>query len=241
MGLKQKDISNKLLRSLSPTAFNIIEDHLAHIDLPLHYKIAEPNQFSKNFVFPNTGVASVIGILSEIWQELGMFGSEGAGSISQIMSHNRSVNLITMQVQGEGSCIDLDVMRLAFDKNSEIRELMLAYMDSAFIQISYTAASNVQCTSIDRLSRWLLMIQDRVCADYFDITTNYVAAMLGLGQLSVRISMKELVEEGLISYQDKRVTILNRDRLLKKVSLYYGGAEREYNNIMQARIHRYTP
>jgi len=62
--------------------------------------------------------------------------------------------------------------------------------------------------------------------------------MLGVARVSVTLALRDLEEEGLISTSRKIVKIDNRAGLLAKVTQYYGGAEREYIDIMNARMHK---
>jgi len=189
-------------------------------------------------VFPNIGVASVIGTMTEIWQELGLFGIEGMGPTSAILSQAHSSTLVVMQVAGEGCCIDVDRLRELFNADAEIRELLLAYTEAFVVQLSHTAVANVQCNASDRLARWLLMIQDRMSSNHMTLTHDYVAAMLGVARVSVTLALRDLEAEGHVSTGRKVVKIENRAGLLAKVAHYYGGPEQEYAKIMAARTHK---
>ena len=57
------------------------------------------------------------------------------------------------------------------------------------------------------------MTADRVCADQFQLTQEFLASMLGVRRPSVTVAAGLLQHAGLISYRRGIVTILDRERL----------------------------
>lgn len=234
--MKQKSISNKLIQMLSPAAFAKVAVDLQPIQLPLGIKLVEPKRICPQVVFPNTGVASVIATMSQVRQEVGLFGFEGMSPTSAILSQAYSSNLVVMQVAGEGCCIDAGRLRELFNTDAEIRELLLAYAESFTVQLSHTSVANVQCNVSDRLARWLMMMQDRMSGDQLSLTHEEIAMTLGVMRVSVTLALRDLEVEGFISTGHRNIKIDDRAGLLTKVGHFYGGPEREYAHIMAARI-----
>jgi CRP-like cAMP-binding protein len=61
-----------------------------------------------------------------------------------------------------------------------------------------------------RCCRWMLMTHDRVGADQFRLSHEFLAMMLGSTRPTVTIVARSLQEAGLIRYTHARVTILDR-------------------------------
>jgi len=83
-------------------------------------------------------------------------------------------------------------------------------LQALFAQISQAAACNRLHSNEERLSRWLLMSHDRVRADTFPITHEFLGQMLGSRRATVTLSAGLLQAAGLIRYHRGQVTILDR-------------------------------
>jgi hypothetical protein len=65
----------------------------------------------------------------------------------------------------------------------------------------------------ERCARWLLMTHDRVRADEFSLSHEFLAMMLGSSRPTVSVVAGTLQGAGLIRYTHGRITIANRDGL----------------------------
>ena len=83
------------------------------------------------------------------------------------------------------------------------------------VQLAQNVACNRIHTTEERAARWLLMTQDRVGADRFPLTQEFLARMLGVRRPTVSLTARVLQWAGLISYTRGQITILDRDRLLE--------------------------
>ena len=63
------------------------------------------------------------------------------------------------------------------------------------------------------MCRWLLITHDRVAADEFPLTHEFLGQMLGVRRPSVSVVAGILQKAGLISYHRGRITVLNREGL----------------------------
>jgi CRP-like cAMP-binding protein len=69
-------------------------------------------------------------------------------------------------------------LRAELEGNAPLRVLLLRYNEAVLAQVMQTAACNGRHTLEQRLSRWLLMCQDRVEADELPLTQELLATML---------------------------------------------------------------
>jgi hypothetical protein len=91
-----------------------------------------------------------------------------------------------------------------------------------FGQISQGVACNRVPSNQERLSCWLLMSQDRVGRDEFDLTHEFLAQILGSWPSAVILSAGILEAAGLIRYRRGRVTIRDRVGLQVESCKRYG-------------------
>jgi CRP-like cAMP-binding protein len=81
------------------------------------------------------------------------------------------------------------------------------------MQVAQTAACNRLHDIRQRLSRWLLMTQDRVDSESLPITHDFLATMLGTDRPSVSLAAGVLQKKKLIEYTRGAVKIVNRKQL----------------------------
>ena len=93
----------------------------------------------------------------------------------------------------------------------------LAKTPSAFelqgMQVAQTAACNRLHGIQERLSRWLLMTQDRVDSGVLPITHDFIATMMGTDRSTVSLAASVMQKEGIIEYVRGAVKIVNRRKL----------------------------
>ncbi|ESZ31975.1 cyclic nucleotide-binding protein [Mesorhizobium sp. L2C066B000] len=109
---------------------------------------------------------------------------------------------------------------------------MLRYVHYFHLQASFTALSNARMNIVDRLSRWLVMCDDRVDGNSFAITHEFLSVMLGVRRPGVTIALQTLEGQGLIRSMRGEVVILDRARLIALADGSYGRAEAEYARLV---------
>jgi len=82
-----------------------------------------------------------------------------------------------------------------------------------------------------RCCRWLLLTHDRVRADVFPLTQEFLAQMLGVRRASVADVARMLQRDGLIQYRRGMLTILDRAALEKASCECYGLVQREFSRL----------
>jgi CRP-like cAMP-binding protein len=124
------------------------------------------------------------------------------------------------------------------ERNGPFSDLVTDYLQALFGQISQAAACNRLHSNEERLSRWLLMSQDRIRTDEFAITHEYLAQMLGSRRATVSRSAGILQAARLITYHRGRVTIVDRAALEATACECYGRIERELDGVVQRAVRR---
>ena len=89
-------------------------------------------------------------------------------------------------------------------------------------QVAQTAACNRLHDIKQRLSRWLLMTQDRVDSESLPITHDFLATMLGTDRPTVSLAAGILQKEKIIEYTRGTVKIVNRKKLEDSACECYG-------------------
>jgi CRP-like cAMP-binding protein len=163
--------------------------------------------------FPTDGVISLVTPLHDgAVVEVATIGNEGIVGVPLAPLSSFAVRAIA-QVAGHGYRLDTAVFLEWFERSRAFQRLVDRYTQALFGQIAQTAACNRLHSSEERLSRWLLMSQDRVESDHFMITQEFLGQMLGARRSTVSVSAGILQRSGLIKYTRGHVTIVDREGL----------------------------
>jgi CRP-like cAMP-binding protein len=99
--------------------------------------------------------------------------------------------------------------RTEFERNPPLQDALYRYTYALMAQISQTAACNRFHEAEARLARWLLMTRDRVKADAFPLTHEFLAHMLGVRREGVTEAASALKHQKLIAYSRGNIEILD--------------------------------
>jgi CRP-like cAMP-binding protein len=97
--------------------------------------------------------------------------------------------------------------------------------------ISQSSACNRAHAADERCARWLLMTHDRVSADLFPLTHEFLGQMLGVRRASVSVVAGILQKAGLILYARGVVNVLDRPGLERQSCECYEVVRREIDRL----------
>ena len=106
-----------------------------------------------------------------------------------------------------------DAFRRAIDERPDFRRRCLFFAQYYLDQVSQSVACNRLHTLEERCARWLLMTDDRVAADHFELTHEFIATMLGVRRAGVTVALGTLQRLEMIRSSRGRITVLDRARL----------------------------
>ncbi len=188
----------RLLRELTP------------VTLRMKTVLFEPGQQISSVHFPLDGVISLVTALEDgAIVEVATVGNEGIVGVPLVAGGTLAVRAIS-QVPGRTLSMDAASFVGEAERAGPFRRLVQNYLQALFAQISQAAACNRLHSNEERLSRWLLMSHDRVGAETFPITHEFLGQMLGSRRATVTLSAGLLQAAGLIRYHRGQVTILDR-------------------------------
>jgi CRP-like cAMP-binding protein len=142
-----------------------------------------------------------------------MVGNEGM--VGMPMALGIGVSTVRALVQGSGTAARMTAARFRteFKNNMPLQRALFRYNHLLMAQISQTAACNRFHEAEPRLARWLLMTSDRLHADEFLLTHEFLAHMLGVRREGVTNAASALHRKKLIEYRRGNIKILDRKRL----------------------------
>lgn len=223
--------ANSILSSLSAADFDLLQPHLARVDLPLRKFLESPNKPIDHVYFIQRGFASVVAGGRGRDIEVGLIGPEGMTGLAVIMGANRTPNATFIQSAGEGLRLAANSLRDAMEESATVRQMLLNYAHTFMVQTSQTALTNGRSKIEERLARWLLMAHDRVRKDELRLTHEFLAIMLGVRRAGVTETLSRLEDKGLLRAARGQVAIRDRKGLEKIADGAYGVPEAEFRRL----------
>jgi CRP-like cAMP-binding protein len=209
-----REISNKLLLSLSAEAFDLARPHLEFIELPLRFELRRPEEPAQFAYFLNAGISSLI-IQTEQDEstEVGVAGREGMACASFAVGLRRSPLKEMMQLAGNGLRVSFTKLQELIEENVELHGVLVRYAVLQGMEIAQIAGCNRLHSGEQRLARWLLMVQDRGGVDAIPATQEFLSILLAVTRPNLSIIASGLQKKGAIKYARGSLRIVNRKKL----------------------------
>jgi CRP-like cAMP-binding protein len=219
-----------LLAALDRNDYDAILADSEKVSLKLRDILHEPGDPARYVYFPLSGVISMLTLLDDgSAVEIATVGNEGMTDFAAYLGMESPARWL-VQVPGVALRISAYRLRVLSDGCHSLVSVMHNYMLAMFILVSQTAACNRRHAVDERCARWLLMTHDRVEADDFPMTHEFLADMLGIRRPSVSIAMALLSRAGSISYRRGNVTILDRTELEKAACECYKVVSNQFDH-----------
>ena len=100
-----------------------------------------------------------------------------------------------------------------FDRGGVFHDTVLLFAHEMFLQLSQVTSCNRHHDVEKRLSRWLLMMRDRIPDDTLPLTQEFLSWMLGVRHQAVSQAATALQRTGAIKYARGKLAIVNRTKL----------------------------
>jgi len=218
-----KPVSNKVLLALPDNEYELMRPHLTYIDLPHHLSLHEPAQKIEFVYFPNRGMVSQVVVTKDgRTVEVGVVGNEGYVGAGLAAGLSRSSVREVIQIAGDGFRMTGSALERILRSAPQLQIILNRHTGLQGMQVAQTAACNRLHDIQQRLSRWLLMTQDRVDIGVLPITHDFIATMMGTDRSTVSMSASALQKKGIIEYMRGAVKIVNRRKLEQSACECYG-------------------
>ena len=119
------------------------------------------------------------------------------------------------QISGDSFRISTPDFQRLIDEREDFSRLLSRYSQYVFETVAQSAACNRMHVIEQRCARWLLMSEDRVGRNHFDLTQEFLAEMLGVRRPGVTVAMGALEKAGLVAHGRGRIAVVDRPGLEK--------------------------
>lgn len=124
-----------------------------------------------------------------------------------------SPHWVTSQVPGHAWRLAAESLRELATPQTEFFWLLLRYTHAVLVQAAQSTACNRLHPLRARAARWLATCRDRLGADEFPLTQEFLAGMLGVRRAGVTEALAPMKRAGLLEYRRGWIRILDPERL----------------------------
>jgi hypothetical protein len=206
---------NLLLGRLPSNERSKLSSALVPVRLAKNFPLFESRRANDFVYFPLDAVVSFAGDMGqggtvEVWS----VGREGIAGISSVFGAANPFRGV-VAVPGAALKAPADTVVRCFKDSAPFQQAALSYFHYLLIQISYLGICNNSHPLVQRLSRWLLIMQERAGTKDLKFTQELIASMLGTRRATISVAAAALQSAGLISYTPGSITIKSRSGLKK--------------------------
>ncbi|MGH7650725.1 MAG: Crp/Fnr family transcriptional regulator [Gemmatimonadaceae bacterium] len=205
---------NRILKLLPQTEMAAFLERSELVTVKSREILFEPGDRLKYVHFPEDSVISLVTVMADGDQVEAMtVGNDGFSGIPVFHGVETSPNRGIGQITGTARRVSVADFRLLAKECVALHRLLHLYSEFVYETVAQSAACNRLHVIEQRCARWLLMSQDRVGRDSFDLTQEFLAEMLGVRRPGVTVAMGILEKAGLIAHARGNITVINRSGL----------------------------
>lgn len=223
---------NRLLRLLTAPAFLRLKPQLKPAALHARQVLYRPNESIHTIYFPDTAVICQMTVMSNgDTLETGTVGLEGASWISASIGAPSMPCETIVAIGGDAHSLDIDDLDREMQENEPFRDVLTQYSHALLIHSMRLTGCTGLHTLEQRCARWILTTLDRISADRFSITHEFLAMLLGASRPSVSIVIEDFQRRGILRVERGRVLMGDRERLLAVACDCYEVIRRNYEQV----------
>ncbi len=207
-------VVNRLIAGLPPEERDRILAKCESVDLQVGESLCDAGEVFPYVYFPLTACVSLVTKVSgHPPLEMGLIGNEGM--LGATLALGVEAVPLRALVQGSGTALRMtpDEFSLQLREISQLLPILNRYLYVISAQMAQTTACTRFHSVEERLARWLLMTHDRSHADYFHLTHEVLAGMLGVRRSGITIAAGALQLRELIEYSRGAIQVLDRNGL----------------------------
>jgi CRP-like cAMP-binding protein len=219
---------------MSPELYEKLAPNLKRVWLKQGEILHHPGSTIEDLYFPiDCGLSITITMRDGSTAEAGLVGRREVLGINAIMGGKETTQTqYIVQIAGSAIKIDARMLLEEFDRNKELRDVLLRFTQAMIAQLSQTTACNSLHVLEQRLARWLLEAQDRVNSKDLRLTQEFLSHMLGVRRAGVTQTAQKFQENGLIQYRRGIVQILDQGGLEEAACECFGTVRDEYDRLL---------
>ncbi len=224
---------NRLLDLLPVEDHDRLRPSLETVAIGVKEVVCEADELIPHVYFPTGAVISLVTPMSDgATVEIATVGREGMVGLAIFLGADAMPSRADGQIPGDALRMEAGAFRAEVERNGPLVRVLNRYAHALFTQAALVLACNGVHPAGQRCARSLLQTHDRVGADQFVLTQEFLARMLGVRRARANSAAGLLREAGLIGYARGRLTILDRRGLESASCECYRVIGREFDRLL---------
>jgi len=228
---------NRLFDALPREVRERLASDMALHSLKRSLILHQPGEEIRDLYFPiDCAISVTVTMRDGRTAETGVVGSREVVGINAFMGGRETTQTeYVVQIPGGAIRVPADPLREEFDRNQDMRAVLLKYAQAMIAQISQNAACNALHSLEQRYARWLLEVRDRIQSDDLQLTHEFISEMLGVRRASVTDLAGEFEHRGMIRGTRGLTRIVDGERLEAVACECYSVLKDEYDRLLGPR------
>jgi CRP-like cAMP-binding protein len=227
-------LQNQILSALPAGDLRRLETHLQRLSFCGGEVLYDPGDPIRFVYFPISSAISILSVMEDgETVEVATVGNEGLLGVRAFFGMETALGRAVAQCAGQAWRLPVKAFREEVGRNEQLYLLVDRYSHALLTQMFQSAGCNRLHSAEQRCARWLLAMRDRCRSNDFQITQEFLGAILGVRRQSIGLMEENLQKAGLIDYGRGKVRILN-GRGLEAVSCEcYRKVKDEYDRYLK--------
>lgn len=205
------DFRNQILARLPGAELDLLRPHLYFVQLGRRAMLYDSGKPIEYVHFIEAGIASILSVMADgTGVETATVGIEGMVALAAFHGVERTAEQGMMQVPGSANRMEVGAFRELLPRLPQLTRVLHRYTVYLFTFAAQNSGCNRKHTVLQRLARWLLVVDERVGTDEFELTHDFMSQMLGVRRASVSEVLTDLESRGLIRSRRSFVGIVDR-------------------------------
>ena len=224
--------ANRLLQVLKPAAYERLSPKLKPVCVRARQVLYRANQPIREVYFPETAVISQMAVMRNgDTLETATVGLEGASWISAHVGAPSMPCETVVAIGGDAWILAIEDLNREMEENDHFADVLTKYSHALLVHSLRMTGCTGLHTLHQRCARWMLTTLDRVSADRFCVTHEFLATLLGCSRPSASLVISDFQHHGILQVERGRIIVLDRNALLGMSCECYGVIRETYERV----------
>lgn len=232
---------NLLLAQLPSDEWERLIPLLELVSLPQDKQLYRAGEIPRYVYFPTTSIISIRMDLSDGYSaETAIVGNGGMLGIA-LLGHSHIFHHAHVRTSGFAYRLPVNVLRQEFERGRALMQILLTASRNLIFQMSQNSLCRSHHSVEQQLVRWILITAEKSSSDTITVTHHDISKTLGVRREGISLATKKLISSGLISGDRGKITVTDREGLLKICCECYTSSLDRRTGYAQPPMRRYMP